>query len=121
MRWKNLFAAYRIRRLPDNSIFVSEEPFSGAGEGIRTPDPLITNQMLYQLSYASSSGNLALPGETLLPDPFRMSGTIIKGITGATLGATEQFPPWRLRLRHVNAIISPDRISCESDAPSPLF
>ena len=26
---------------------------SGAGEGIRTPDPLITNQMLYQLSYAS--------------------------------------------------------------------
>jgi hypothetical protein len=25
----------------------------GAGEGIRTPDPLITNQMLYQLSYAS--------------------------------------------------------------------
>jgi hypothetical protein len=25
---------------------------SGAGEGIRTPDPLITNQMLYQLSYA---------------------------------------------------------------------
>ena len=28
---------------------------SGAGEGIRTPDPLITNQMLYRLSYASSS------------------------------------------------------------------
>ena len=26
---------------------------AGAGEGIRTPDPLITNQMLYQLSYAS--------------------------------------------------------------------
>ena len=25
----------------------------GAGEGNRTPDPLITNQMLYQLSYAS--------------------------------------------------------------------
>ena len=25
---------------------------NGAGEGIRTPDPLITNQMLYQLSYA---------------------------------------------------------------------
>ena len=24
----------------------------GAGEGTRTPDPLITNQMLYQLSYA---------------------------------------------------------------------
>ena len=28
---------------------------SGAGEGIRTPDPLITNQMLYQLSYASKN------------------------------------------------------------------
>ncbi len=28
-------------------------PGTGAGEGIRTPDPLITNQMLYQLSYAS--------------------------------------------------------------------
>ena len=27
---------------------------SGAGEGIRTPDPLITNQMLYQLSYAGT-------------------------------------------------------------------
>ncbi len=27
----------------------------GAGEGIRTPDPLITNQMLYQLSYASKN------------------------------------------------------------------
>ena len=28
---------------------------SGAGEGIRTPDPLITNQMLYRLSYASAA------------------------------------------------------------------
>ena len=28
--------------------------FSGAGGGNRTPDPLITNQMLYQLSYASA-------------------------------------------------------------------
>ena len=43
-------------------VFVTEGRFgvtskrlgkmSGAGEGIRTPDPLITNQMLYQLSYA---------------------------------------------------------------------
>ena len=30
------------------------EALSGAGEGIRTPDPLITNQMLYRLSYAST-------------------------------------------------------------------
>ena len=28
-------------------------PETGAGEGIRTPDRLITNQELYQLSYAS--------------------------------------------------------------------
>jgi hypothetical protein len=27
---------------------------NGAGEGTRTPDPLITNQMLYQLSYTGS-------------------------------------------------------------------
>src|SRR5262252_6907604 len=33
--------------------------FPGAGEGIRTPDPLITNQMLYQLSYASEAGDCA--------------------------------------------------------------
>jgi hypothetical protein len=34
--------------------------FSGAGEGIRTPDPLITNQMLYRLSYASNWGKARL-------------------------------------------------------------
>ena len=36
--------------------FAPSQPVSlGAGEGIRTPDPLITNQMLYQLSYASKT------------------------------------------------------------------
>ena len=33
----------------------------GAGEGIRTPDPLITNQMLYQLSYASRRKLITIP------------------------------------------------------------
>ena len=33
---------------------------TGAGEGTRTPDPLITNQMLYQLSYASGLAQLSL-------------------------------------------------------------
>ena len=33
---------------------------SGAGEGNRTPDPLITNQMLYRLSYASNWGKARL-------------------------------------------------------------
>ena len=42
-----------LRSPPPCRIFVS---FSGAGEGIRTPDPLITNQMLYRLSYASNWG-----------------------------------------------------------------
>ena len=34
--------------------YLRSKPFPGAGEGIRTPDPLITNQMLYRLSYASN-------------------------------------------------------------------
>ena len=46
----------RVRRLTENS---SLRLFSGAGEGIRTPDPLITNQMLYRLSYASKFGTIA--------------------------------------------------------------
>ena len=28
---------------------------SGAGEGTRTPDPIITNDVLYQLSYTGTS------------------------------------------------------------------
>ena len=37
---------------------------AGAGEGIRTPDPLITNQMLYRLSYASRANQTILPERT---------------------------------------------------------
>ena len=43
---------YVLRSLPSS--------FSRAGEGIRTPDPLITNQMLYRLSYASNWGKARL-------------------------------------------------------------
>ena len=40
------------RRAPD---FLENQPIrTGAGKGTRTPDLLITNQLLYQLSYASS-------------------------------------------------------------------
>ena len=46
VRSENLLR-YRVRR-PAGKIV------PGAGEGIRTPDPLITNQMLYRLSYASN-------------------------------------------------------------------
>ncbi len=31
----------------------------GAGEGTRTPDPIITNDVLYQLSYTGAAGRLA--------------------------------------------------------------
>ena len=59
------------------------ETLPGAGEGIRTPDPLITNQMLYQLSYASELRLLRARGTKSPPDPFLMSGTIIKSIITA--------------------------------------
>jgi hypothetical protein len=49
----------RVRHLPENPLSLVRASFSGAGEGIRTPDPLITNQMLYRLSYASNSGESA--------------------------------------------------------------
>ena len=49
---------------------------SGAGEGIRTPDPLITNQMLYRLSYASNARDNRAFAQTYPSDPFKMSGTI---------------------------------------------
>lgn len=38
----------------------SEFCMYGAGERIRTPGPLITNQLLYQLSYAGSDAQRAL-------------------------------------------------------------
>ena len=62
--WKNLSRRYYgVRRLPDNFFLpamLAVELVSGAGEGIRTPDPLITNQMLYRLSYASNWGKARL-------------------------------------------------------------
>ena len=51
--------------------------FLGAGEGNRTPDPLITNQMLYRLSYASKFGRRHAFAQTDPSDPCQMSGTII--------------------------------------------
>jgi hypothetical protein len=46
--------ALRCASIGANLPLFPENRFSGAGEGIRTPDPLITNQMLYRLSYASN-------------------------------------------------------------------
>ena len=33
----------------------------GAGEGTRTPDPIITNDVLYQLSYTGTGRSLTMP------------------------------------------------------------
>ena len=54
---------------PRKTSLFPESCFSGAGEGNRTPDPLITNQMLYRLSYASG-GSKSLRAQ-YFPDPFR--------------------------------------------------
>ena len=40
------------------SLTVSEQE-SGAGEGTRTPDPIITNDVLYQLSYTGTVQRVA--------------------------------------------------------------
>ncbi len=42
-----------MREAACSSLVTLHVSLPGAGEGIRTPDPLITNQMLYRLSYAS--------------------------------------------------------------------
>jgi hypothetical protein len=55
-----------LARVSAQTAVVSGKLFSGAGEGIRTPDPLITNQMLYRLSYAST-GKTPSPKDTNLP------------------------------------------------------
>ena len=74
VRWKNLLRRYEVRRhWPENS---PSNSLPGAGEGIRTPDPLITNQMLYRLSYASNSGERRAFAQTYPSDPFQMYGTI---------------------------------------------
>ena len=49
----NLNNCTRFLRAPPSPLDTRARLSLGAGEGIRTPDPLITNQMLYRLSYAS--------------------------------------------------------------------
>jgi hypothetical protein len=57
---------------------LEDASFSGAGEGIRTPDPLITNQMLYRLSYASTSGESAFQRMLIPRNPARCPGQLLK-------------------------------------------
>ena len=40
-----------LQSAPVGRLGISPEPIHGANEGTRTPDRLITNQLLYQLSY----------------------------------------------------------------------
>ena len=63
---------YAVPDRPSNRL---PEALSGAGEGIRTPDPLITNQMLYRLSYASSLDPLCSSKHKKTPEFFPPLGT----------------------------------------------
>jgi hypothetical protein len=62
---------------------------AGAGEGIRTPDPLITNQMLYRLSYASRPKPIIiLVGSQIARQTRRFSLTRFAALT------VPHFPTW---------------------------
>jgi hypothetical protein len=110
--WKICCAAAAPRPCP-----AFRNPFPGAGEGIRTPDPLITNQMLYQLSYASNRGTAAPRSDTLPPDPFLMSGTIGKVIIFGNLRASSPALPLALPARMPLA----PALGCYDDHPRPLL
>ena len=58
---------------------------TGAGRGTRTPDPLITNQVHYQLCYAGN-GSAIVPGR-------RGQGTLDVSATPATLVRKEGMVP----------------------------
>ncbi len=78
-------ASARCRAQP---LLFPESCFSGAGEGNRTPDPLITNQMLYRLSYASRWKQVQ-PGTVLPWSPPEVRDNYLsyhKGNSGATAG-----------------------------------
>tara|TARA_Y100000746_G_scaffold163908_1_gene141332 strand:- start:46 stop:324 length:279 start_codon:yes stop_codon:yes gene_type:complete len=59
------------RRAPES--FSNQLVKTGAGKGTRTPDLLITNQLLYQLSYASSA-NKKPPLYTLISKAATLFG-----------------------------------------------
>jgi hypothetical protein len=53
---KNFF---KLHLVADRWQLIADRCLSGADEGTRTPDPLITNQLLYQLSYIGYSSTNA--------------------------------------------------------------
>ena len=55
----------------ENSKRMSSEGLIGAAEGTRTPDPLITNEVLYQLSYR---GIRSIDPDPLIPAQAGIQG-----------------------------------------------
>ena len=71
----------------------------GAAEGTRTPDPIITNDVLYQLSY-SGSGRLAPPGKKRLIALLRREGKpphagLVPSVRAAPAASRLLFPEMR--------------------------
>ena len=55
-----------IERLKFRTTLIGNSQYAGGGEGIRTPDPMVANHVLCQLSYTPESlpiANLRLPIE----------------------------------------------------------
>src|SRR5690606_7634741 len=65
-------------RLRINSDLLRER--SGAGEGTRTPDPIITNDVLYQLSYTGTSLDPAVSGRGWRADSIIVGGCVAQKI-----------------------------------------
>ena len=87
---------------------------NGAGEGTRTPDPIITNDVLYQLSYTGILLCLAPDAKPPLRDARPWDASFLRGATGAITvrsaptrrdptrarGATMGGPPAQAPLRY---------------------
>jgi hypothetical protein len=52
---------FRRRLVPGKKANTAPNRISGAAEETRTPDPIITNDVLYQLSYSGLPGVLIAP------------------------------------------------------------
>lgn len=64
---------------------------SQAGEGTRTPDPLFTRQVLYQLSYSGVAGAIVPPARRWMVDPIGVRAAASRIV--AQRGASE-LRPW---------------------------
>ncbi len=83
VRWKNRCAANRVRRSPGNSSFVL---WSWRRDSNPRPSDYKSDALPTELR--QQSGDSRAFAQTNPSDPFRMSGTILKGITGGTSRAS---------------------------------